>query len=418
VTEFSDQKVEIEDGGSPRALFPGHYALDEGQRRAAFQRGLVSLDANALLDLYRFTPRGREDFFDVLTTMKSRLFLTHQTAREFYRNRLQVVKERIADTADEGQRISEDLKQVSGKLKGYSRRYQWDHARRDALVLAVDKLAKEIESSLIEASAYDLDPDDVRLGSDIVLRRFDELFEGRIGRPLTATDHKAALAEAERRIAGRIPPGYADAKKGEEEDRRAGDYLLWLQLIGEAKKHDSPVLLISNEEKEDWVAKFHGEIIGPRPELVLEFQQETGVYFHKVTVAGLLANASKYLGRAVSADTVAEAQEFSPGVEVELGFSPESLESLDSLPAADQQAFNAALERIISAYQRGDNPVPPAKRVKNGDKDVAFHLLDFGAGKRALLSVRKVRSKDREPEYVVRVLGVHDQEARAQPSQK
>jgi hypothetical protein len=61
-----DDLIDIENGNSLHNQFPGYYRPNYDERTIAHRRGLVSLNANALLDLYRFSPKSRDEFFDVL----------------------------------------------------------------------------------------------------------------------------------------------------------------------------------------------------------------------------------------------------------------------------------------------------------------------------------------------------------------
>src|SRR5262249_12009414 len=59
-------------------------------------------------------------------------------------------------------------------------------------------------------------------------------------------------------------------------DERFGDAVLWLQTIAYAKEKNVPVILVTDERKEDWWHEAHGETLGPRPEMLQEFRKETG----------------------------------------------------------------------------------------------------------------------------------------------
>ncbi|UQZ41352.1 PIN-like domain-containing protein [Bacillus subtilis] len=50
---------------------------------------------------------------------------------------------------------------------------------------------------------------------------------------------------------------------------------MWKQIIEYANDKKVDVLLISDDNKEDWIKKEDGETIGPQPELIQEFQRET-----------------------------------------------------------------------------------------------------------------------------------------------
>jgi PIN like domain len=59
--------------------------------RRFFREGLIVLDANVLLDLYRITPEARRHVLNAFSRIADRLWIPYQAAVEFSRNRKQVV---------------------------------------------------------------------------------------------------------------------------------------------------------------------------------------------------------------------------------------------------------------------------------------------------------------------------------------
>lgn len=55
--------------------------------QSVMSSGLVVLDANVLLNLYRYATSTREDLFNVLRKLGDRLWVPHQVAHEFWKNR-------------------------------------------------------------------------------------------------------------------------------------------------------------------------------------------------------------------------------------------------------------------------------------------------------------------------------------------
>jgi hypothetical protein len=122
--------------------------------------------------------------------------------------------------------------------------------------------------------------------------------------------------------------GYADAKK--EGTGAAGDYVLWRQLLDEATKRKLPVLLVTNDQKEDWYRRLHGITIGPRTELIAEMLDEAGKPFHAQTLERFLGTAGPLqrpvkettvteVRRIAEADRAAQSDEDKPGTNVRLG---------------------------------------------------------------------------------------------------
>ena len=99
---------------------------------------------------------------------------------------------------------------------------------------------------------------------------------GHVGQPYAAERLKELMIEAARRYEAKIPPGYLDEKKSG--DNAAGDYLLWTQVLDYAHSERRPVVLITDDTKEDWFWRVpSGRTIGPRPELVAGLRARAAV---------------------------------------------------------------------------------------------------------------------------------------------
>jgi hypothetical protein len=83
--------------GSASTIFPKHGLPDEdfvGYRIASpaeidavLCEAVVAIDANVLLDLYRFQPRTSRDLIKTLRSLGDRLVVPHQAFLEFWRQR-------------------------------------------------------------------------------------------------------------------------------------------------------------------------------------------------------------------------------------------------------------------------------------------------------------------------------------------
>ena len=378
--------LEVTDGSGLRDRFPGYYPPDDQQRKAIFAGGLVSLDASSLLSLYRFSPVARNELLDILAAIKERVFVTHQAALEFHRNRLEVVDDRLDAAAKEAEAISKVLEQVREKIRAFSKRYQNGNSFRDDLCSKVDELDSQLRIALTDSDPYDLDRDEVRRSVDPVIARLNDILNGRIGRELDDDDYKIAMAEAERRRLERIPPGFADGAKGDPA-RRAGDYIVWRQLLDEAKRHNRPVMLVSDDAKEDWVRiGRRNENLGPRPELVLEMDREAGVPFHLVSVLGLLLDAPRYLGSHVSDSTLQEAEILPTRSSTIHSLTPGIKSRLEALGPSERRGFIQAVDDLANWIDAGNHArdYPLVGIPKGGARD--HYLLRWSDTGRAVFT--------------------------------
>src|SRR5438445_11542526 len=66
------------------------------------------LDANAVLNLYRYSSTTTEDFLALLEALKSQLWLPHRPGKEFLENRVTVITTQIQKTTENERALSEN----------------------------------------------------------------------------------------------------------------------------------------------------------------------------------------------------------------------------------------------------------------------------------------------------------------------
>ena len=260
--------------------------LDKEMKDQVRMEGFIALDANVLLDLYRLPPTEADKVLSVLGCDKvhTRLWVPHQAALEFYRNRLDVIRGEVAkanhlrDEADRAfQSIADAAKSAITTFKNTDFRKYHPFADKS-------KWARQIEKRF--ANLLDFTSDDciksirseyensragypVTITSDPLLPKIQTLINGHIGAPLDAEEQAEVGVEAERRIKEKIPPGYKDRKK--DGTRPYGDYIVFRQILKKAENENNHCLLVSNENHEDWLLIVEGNTLGARPELRKEF---------------------------------------------------------------------------------------------------------------------------------------------------
>ena len=225
-----------------------------------WKKAILTVDTNVLLDLYRYHPKTRDSILQSIEIFKERLWLSHQAAIEFFRNRTAVISSSRKDF-DSGKQVIENLSaEISkhiDKLVNQNRTISKD---------LVTNLKREISKVIKDTLDHENDASDkISYSEDTVIKKILELFDNCIGDDFPSEDIEKIREEAKNRLDKKIPPGYKDEDK--DDDRKFGDFFLWEQILRKGEEEKKPIILITSERKEDWWEKISGETIGLRPEL-------------------------------------------------------------------------------------------------------------------------------------------------------
>lgn len=250
--------------------FSEYYKIDDAEIKKHWEHDIFSFDANVLLNLYRYTPKTRNAFFDLLDKIKDRIWISYQAAYEYQKNRLNVIN----DQKEAYQEIRALLEKKKGEIEA-----KLNSFKKHPYLQTVE-LKTQIESAF-QSIQKDLDKLEKNhpnyLTEDPIWERLTDLLNGRIGEDFTKENLEKLYRDGKKRYEEGIPPGYMDLKtKREEVDKSLyGDLIVWKQLIEKAKSEEHSIILITDDLKEDWWYKFQGKTISPRPELLKEYKDET-----------------------------------------------------------------------------------------------------------------------------------------------
>jgi len=293
-----------------RGLYDGY----EGYRtpidqdyRDVLTRGLVVLDTNTLLNLYRYTPEIRQVFLGVLIKLGDSLWIPAQVIKEFWQRRESAMSDyRTAAREFEG-KVKSTQNDTLSAIGHLGNRLGLNDEHKAKLIKPIEDAFAQVSSS-VAALMYDGGDDIGRTtASDRVLHALEPILKGRVGDPLGEEDHKKALAEARRRISAKEPPGFKDASKNE--GHAEGDYLVWVQILREASKRNCNVLFVTADGKEDWWRSWGGtKHAGPRFELIDEFTSLVERRLFMLQPAGLLHRAANVIDASVTSENIEQAR--------------------------------------------------------------------------------------------------------------
>ena len=279
-----------------RDIFPAYFRPSDTGYKALWKDAVFAIDANVVLNLYRYSTETRKQLEATLSALKARLFIPHQAAREFLRNRLSVT----AGQANEYAKAIDKLNELAATLTDRRKHPYLEEAELPQFNETVERLRHQLDSQ--KASLL------VRLSNDEILEFIEKVFDGHTGKPFEPEHLARIAAEGEKRYEARTPPGFEDIKKDDAGDpyRKYGDLILWKQIIAHAKTTGKPILFVTDDSKEDWWLKQSGRTIGPRTELREEFIAEAKQDFWMYTVDKFIEEASKVTKTEVSEKAIAE----------------------------------------------------------------------------------------------------------------
>lgn len=273
-----------------KKIFPGYYRPTEKEFSDLWNSCLFVLDANVLLNLYRYSQETSDELIQILKQISDRLWIPHQAALEYQKNRLQTIAKQL-EVYDEIEKLVEDnKKKLKNKLDSFSKH---PYIKANNLMKIMQKACTAIDKNLkkLKQGHPDL------LQHDNLRDTLGTLLENKIGLPYSQKKLDVVYNLGKKRYEQEIPPGYGD--KNKEGVKKYGDLILWLQIIDKAKKTNKPIILVTEDRKEDWWRRFKNKTIGPRPELVNEIFSEAGVSFYLYQTDPFMENAQKLLKKKI-----------------------------------------------------------------------------------------------------------------------
>jgi len=278
-----------------------YYKLNDEALKKHWDQDVFSFDANVLLNLYRYTPKTRNAFFNLLEKIKDRIWISYQAAFEYQKNRLIVINAQKEAYKDVRDTLDKKKGEIEAKLNSFKKH---PYLQTSELKMQIESAFKSIEKDLDKLEENHPD----YMSEDPIWERLTKLLDGKVGENFSKETSEKVYREGKKRYEENIPPGYMDfkSKKGEGDQSLFGDLLVWKQIIEKAKTIESSIILITDDLKEDWWYKFKGKTISPRPELIKEFKDDTGKRISIYQADVFLELANKNLKQNTDSDAIQE----------------------------------------------------------------------------------------------------------------
>lgn len=256
--------------------FEGYQILADADVDRALTSALVAVDANVLLNLYRYNLQTTKDLLTVFERLGDRLVVPHQAIREFHRNRLTAIGNPDGAAQDVRTALVKNQRSTVDALTRWAKQValadgDLDQLKADATAV-FDRLLEAVDKA---------EPDrvqaDTPAAEDRVLKRLAVLLNGKVLAQPPQDEWTQLIADGKRRVEEQQPPGYLDADKDDDHpEGPAGDFLVYRQACEEANRRKLDLVIITGDEKDDWWWRHRSVVIGPRQEMTKEFFDLSG----------------------------------------------------------------------------------------------------------------------------------------------
>lgn len=225
------------------------------------------LDTNVLFVPFDTNEKNLEDIKNILLKIKGedKLFLPARVAREFANNRAKRLGDlflklrQTKDNLNSGNYKIEDYPLLQGN-KNYKKVLE-NFDKLSELIKSSRKLLNNVESDILSWN-----------WNDNVSKTYKEIFSEDIVIEVKKSKEDL-IKDLKYRIAHKIAPGYKDSNKL---DDGIGDLIVWQTAMEIAKSKNMNLILVSNDQKNDWFYKQDKTGLYPKYELFDEFRRFTG----------------------------------------------------------------------------------------------------------------------------------------------
>lgn len=304
-----------------RALFKSFYQPSAKEFADLWENALICLDANVLLNLYRFPSEARDEFLDFLDKLGGRVWVPYHAALEFHRNRPKVIADQRKKFGEVRTIVNTSLNKMRSDISALKLNERHSSIKADEFI---DSNIALSATFIQQIDALESDHVDIT-GPDPILDKIEAIFTGRVGPAPSSEDLESIQKWANERFEAKIPPGYLDAKKdasdgasfsfgGCQYQSKYGDAIIWWQILSHCRSEGvESLIFVTDDVKEDWwnvVTSGGQKVLGPRPELADELSREAGVEtFYMYRTSRFLIQAKSALPVNVSQETISRVED-------------------------------------------------------------------------------------------------------------
>ncbi|PEX44002.1 PIN-like domain-containing protein [Bacillus thuringiensis] len=284
--------------------FKGFIGYTDEEFKELWEEAVFVIDTNILINFYKYTSKeSTQSLLDILKKLKetNRLWIPHQVALEYFFN----YEDNMFKPNEGYELLGKELVKLKGDAKKTLNTVKSKHPyimteRFQFFIESIEQSDQKLQEQL--KKEIDNLPDANAIQEDL-LNLLDEI----IGEPYSQKRIDEIEKEGKNRYQHDVPPGFKDKTDNNKQDFRTygdfryqqlyGDLIVWYQIIDRAKDENNPtpIILITEDRKEDWWEKDGSKIKRPHPQLIQEFINKTQQKFYMYRTENFVRNAMEYL---------------------------------------------------------------------------------------------------------------------------
>ena len=276
-------------------LFSGFYRPTEKEFKAIWDECTFVFDTNTLLNLYRYDQESRELLIEVMENIEDRIWIPFQVAMEYHKH----LYDELYNQENAYQDLNNKTKEAVNTLIGKFNDLRHSNINVDTIIQHLTSTIDFVKEELNEQKERHPDLESIK-------NKIGNLIENKVGNEYSQAEIDDIYSLGEERYNEKIPPGYMDVKdkrgkttfhNGIKYKNEYGDLVYWFQILKQSKEETvKSIILITDDNKEDWVFEVKGKKKGPQPELIHEFKRSCGdKKFYLYNTEQFLEYAKKYL---------------------------------------------------------------------------------------------------------------------------
>lgn len=247
--------------------------------KSKYSDKIITFDASSLGNIYLMTESAKESIGKIFESLKPFIWISGHAKEEFIKNYDKITGNVINDCYHQNSipsvaLIQEKTDKIIGKIEENANYHpmiseEGLNTVKEAYTKATEALQSIHDTLTSEFDQKKQEIRDIRT-NDTLLEKISGLTTGA---PMTIQTKLKVAQEGETRYKLKVPPGYRD-DKDKEGLQKYGDLYVWKQIIEKAKQSEKDVLLVLDDNKNDWWTEKNSPEL--QPLLIREFEEETG----------------------------------------------------------------------------------------------------------------------------------------------